>query len=299
MPSLILNSITADPGAKAKKIFYIEKGEGKETLLFVHGWFQNARDCFGPLIDRYAHHYHVFALDLPGHGSSYKEKGFSYGMYEAYEALEFLFWKIQKTHASVTVVGHSLGAFLSMQLAMNYPKDIQNVILISPVIDFGNFDHVFRRLGKIPLWLGNWFLFLRAVRGKFPFKDRTYIYDPEKGHRIPGHLQYYKIKKNNHPVHAARGYVNSFIGLSMESMITNFHSPVLFIYGAYDQLTPSGYGSSVAQKMVSAVFRVVEGAGHNVHQVRDEEVKSIIDDFLEEHRKKRTGWARFFPWLRR
>lgn len=296
MPSLILNSKSNMPGVKTKKIFYIEKGEGKETILFIHGWFQNARDCFGEFIDIYSHQYHVVGVDLPGHGSSYKDREFNYGMDEAYEAVESLFLNLLNEHENITVVGHSMGAFLSLQLALNYQKNIQNVVLISPVIDFTGFDKSFKKLGTLPLWAANAFLFFRAIRDRFPFKDRFYVYNPEKGHRIPGRIQYYKIKKSNHPVYAARGYVKSFVGLSIESMLTNYTGPVLFIYGVYDRLTPSEYGSSLAQKMVSAVFRIVDAAGHNVHQKRGQEVKSIIDDFLEEHRIKRSSWNRFFPW---
>lgn len=296
MPNLILNSGGNNPGVKAKKIFYIEKGEGKETLLFIHGWFQNASDCFGEFVDIYSRQYHVVAIDLPGHGSSYKDKEFNYGMNEAFKAVEALFLKLLNNHSKISIIGHSMGSFLSFQLALNYPKNVENLILISPVIDFTNFDTTFKKLSSFPYWLGKAFLFFRAIRDKFPFKDRFYVYDPEKGHRIPGRFQYYKIKTKNHPVHAARGYVKSFVGLSIESMITNYTSPVLFIYGVYDRLTPSEYGSSLAQKMVSAVFRIVDAAGHNVHQKRSEEVKSIIDDFLEEHRKKRSSWNRFFPW---
>ena len=54
-------------------INYIERGEGTPFLL-VHG-FQNSHFSFTPLIDWLAGRFHVYALDLRGHGDSDKPRG--------------------------------------------------------------------------------------------------------------------------------------------------------------------------------------------------------------------------------
>ncbi len=54
-------------------INYIERGEGTPFLL-VHG-FQNSHFSFTPLIDWLADRFHVYALDLRGHGDSDKPRG--------------------------------------------------------------------------------------------------------------------------------------------------------------------------------------------------------------------------------
>ena len=47
--------------------YYIEKGQGDETIILLHG---NGEDCtyFVGQIDEFARQYHVYAIDTRGHG---------------------------------------------------------------------------------------------------------------------------------------------------------------------------------------------------------------------------------------
>lgn len=281
-------------GPGDQKIFYIDRGDSKEIIVFIHGWYQNARDSFGPYIDRLHHEYRVIAPDLPGHGSSSKATDGEYTLDSAYRAVELLLKHIEEDAHQITLVGFSMGAYLSFRAAMKHSEKIASIIAVSPILDFGPYEQRLKRIQKLPLTLFAMYLRMNAWLNRFPFGDRTRIYQPEKGHRIPTRNQYFKIKTRNHPAHAAQSYMKSFMGSSIDSLVHNVHEPVLLIYGENDSLTPVEYGSSIASRIPRGVLKVIRGAGHNVQLVRQEETLSYMTQFLDEHRKRKFTWRRLF-----
>jgi len=59
------------------KLHYIEAGEKNEkTIVMIHGWAQSA-DSFKNQVSGLSEKYHIYALDLRGHGESEKpEEGY-------------------------------------------------------------------------------------------------------------------------------------------------------------------------------------------------------------------------------
>lgn len=276
------------------RIFYIDRGQGKNVLFFVHGWYQNARDSFGYYIDTLQDKYRVVALTLPGHGQSYKERGYEYSLDEAYRATESLLLKIAEDADQITVIGHSMGGFISMKLALMHSNLIQNLVLISPVGDFRPYEKEIQKITRMPLRMLKIIFFFRAMLDKYPFGDRKQIYDPEMGHRIPSRYAHYKIKMKNHPLYAAVGYMRSFSGTAIDPLVKHFHGPALFLYGSNDKLTPPSMAPSIATNMPRSVFRVVKNGGHNVHLTQKTEVLELIEHFLDEHQSKKSFFKRLF-----
>ncbi len=277
-----------------QKVFYIDKGDSKEVLFFIHGWYQNSRDCFGPMIDELQHTYRVVALDLPGHGSSYKHAAGDYSLLAAYRAVEDLLVRLQKENSHITVIGHSMGAFLGLKLALLHQKSVAQLVLISPVLDFKKYESKLKLWSRLPLLLWPVILRILALFNRFPFGDRKHIYSTDKGHRIPGPLEYYRIKTANHPHRIARRYMRSFQGADITPLIRNIHSPVLAIYGSEDRLVPPAFGQEMSEWLPLSIIKTVEDGGHNIQLTKTEQVLSILCEFLEEHRRKRFNWRKLF-----
>src|SRR4051812_16139843 len=120
------------------RVAYRTAGDGP-VLLLIHGITGNARqwDEVMPLL---AQHYHVIAPDLLGHGESAKPRGdYSLGAYAA--GIRDLL--ITLGHKRATVVGHSLGGGIAMQLAYEYPPFAERLVLV-------NSGGVRRRAGAPP-----------------------------------------------------------------------------------------------------------------------------------------------------
>jgi pimeloyl-ACP methyl ester carboxylesterase len=109
-----------------RSVSYLEAGEGPVLLLAhgIAGTCENWREVIEPL----AHRHTVIAPDLPGHGASEAGAG-DYSIGALASALRDLLLALG--HDRATVVGHSLGGGVAMQLAYQYPEMIERLVLVS------------------------------------------------------------------------------------------------------------------------------------------------------------------------
>jgi pimeloyl-ACP methyl ester carboxylesterase len=108
------------------RTWYDERGDG-EPLVLLHGGVVDAR-FFAGNIDALAAHFHVFALDLRGHGHTADVEGpFSYEVF-AQDTIEFLETVVQ---GPAHFVGHSVGAGSALIVALRRPELVRDLVLIS------------------------------------------------------------------------------------------------------------------------------------------------------------------------
>ncbi len=108
------------------RVAYRMAGEGPAIML-IHGVTSNS-DTWEKVFDLLAEHYTVIAPDLIGHGQSAKPRGdYSMGAY-ASGLRDFL---VALDLDSATLVGHSLGGGIAMQLAYQHPERCQRLVLVS------------------------------------------------------------------------------------------------------------------------------------------------------------------------
>lgn len=101
------------------------EGKGK-TILCVHGLTANCR-CWDLIASELSPEFHVIAMDLRGRGLSDKpETGYSveHHMGDIHALLE------EQGIGPVTLLGHSLGAYMSLAFAARYPESVAGLILI-------------------------------------------------------------------------------------------------------------------------------------------------------------------------
>jgi pimeloyl-ACP methyl ester carboxylesterase len=107
-------------------VSYREAGSGPVVLL-VHG-ITSSSGAWSDVIPALAEHHTVVAPDLLGHGGSAKPRGdYSLGAYAS--GLRDLLAALG--HERATVVGHSMGGGIAMQLAYQFPERVERMALIS------------------------------------------------------------------------------------------------------------------------------------------------------------------------
>ena len=105
----------------------LAKWQGTGTpILCIHGITANCR-CWDTLAEVLTPEYHVFAMDLRGRGQSDKpSKGYAleYHLQDINCLLDDLGLE------RVVIVGHSLGAFIGLAFAAEYPERVDRLILV-------------------------------------------------------------------------------------------------------------------------------------------------------------------------
>jgi pimeloyl-ACP methyl ester carboxylesterase len=109
-------------------LFYVEGPPHGTPIVLIHGAGSRWQP-FQPILPKLSETYHVYALDLRGHGRSSHTAG-------AYHLDDFTrdvhHFIMEEVQAPVAIYGHSLGALVAINLAAKQPQDLCALILGDP-----------------------------------------------------------------------------------------------------------------------------------------------------------------------
>ncbi len=88
-------------------------GEGKDTIVLLHGWGQNIQ-MMKPIGDKMCFNHQILIVDLPGHGES-DEPDFAWTLYDYVEMLKELIESLKLK--KVILIGHSFGGKIALLYA--------------------------------------------------------------------------------------------------------------------------------------------------------------------------------------
>jgi pimeloyl-ACP methyl ester carboxylesterase len=272
-----------------RPVTYAEAGSGP-VLLLVHGMggdFENWREVVGPLARRYT----VIAPDLPGHGASAPSNG-DYSVGALAVGLRDLLLALG--HERATLVGHSLGGGIAMQLAYQFPELAERLVLVSSG-GLGPQVSLVLRAAALPgaeLWI--------AVSAQ----TATWV-----GPAVGWGLAAARLRPNPAIVEVARGYASlshpgrraAFLA-TLRSVINvggqridasdllylTADLPTLIVWGARDPIIPVSHGERAHAAIVGSRLEVFDGVGHIPQLEAPARFVAVLEQFLEQ-----TNPARF------
>ncbi len=127
----------------AIRVHYQNYGEGKEAVVFIHGWSCSLKS-WKANIQAFTNRSRVIAIDLPGHGESDKPKA-TYSMDLFARAIDAVLQdaKVER----VALVGHSMGTPVIRQFYRKYPnKTLALVIVDGSLRGFGSREQMMQIL---------------------------------------------------------------------------------------------------------------------------------------------------------
>jgi pimeloyl-ACP methyl ester carboxylesterase len=134
---------------------------GKPALLLVHGGLDHARN-WDWVARSLREHFHVYAMDLRGHGNSAWAPGASYSVPEHLLDIATLIDLLNGNvpgSVPVHLVGHSLGGVLTLLYAGIYPDRVRKVIAIEGL----GFPASHRIYKPVPESLRSWIEDVRKI----------------------------------------------------------------------------------------------------------------------------------------
>jgi len=108
------------------RVHYQNYGEGKEAVVFIHGWSCNL-NFWKANIPAFINQSRVIAVDLPGHGESDKPQ-VTYSMDLFARAIDAVLQDANVERA--TLVGHSMGTSVIRQFYRKYPNKTRALVIV-------------------------------------------------------------------------------------------------------------------------------------------------------------------------
>ncbi len=243
------------------KVAYTESGnaEGKPVIL-LHGW-----GCTGETLASVARilepGMHVFAIDLPGHGST-PEPPEVWGV-EAYTQLVEKFVEAQGL-TDVSLIGHSFGGRIS--ILMSSRRNVRKVVLVDAAgIKNENpkknlKQRVFKQIKKLaPVILGK-----------------------KTGNKVVDH---YRYKWSSADWKAAspmmRNILSRCVNEDLKSEMPKIKAPTLLVWGENDTATPLSDAKTMEKLIPDAGLVAFPGCGHYSFLDNPIGFKAVIKEFFK------------------
>ena len=232
-------------------------GAHKQSLIFIHGsggdhslWsFQYAK---------LHKHYNIVAVDLPGHGHSQGSGESDVGNYCLWvrKLLDALHLK------NPILIGHSLGAAITLQFALDYPQEIKGIVPVGGGLKMPVNPSLLEFLKTNPAEVID--LMCKFSLAK---ENRPQFFDPLKK----------SLSRAN--IDVLYNDLAACDKLNLTKEIAKIAVPTLVICGAEDKMTPPDFSRQIAGSISGAKLCLIEGAGHMVMMEKPKEFNEALTNF--------------------
>jgi pimeloyl-ACP methyl ester carboxylesterase len=266
-----------------RSVSYVEAGEGP-VLLLIHGIAgscENWREVVGPL----ASHHTVIAPDLPGHGAS-EPGGGDYSIGALAAGLRDLLLTLG--HERATLVGHSLGGGVTMQLGYQFPEMVERMVLVSSGGLGPEVSPVLRAA---------------ALPGADLFIAATADAGQRLGSVLGRGLSAIGLRPSADIAEVARGYASLSDPARRAAFLDTLRAvvgtrgqrvdaadrlylaeavPVLIVWGARDSIIPAHHGEDAHRAIPGSRLEVFEDVGHLPQLEAPGRFIAVLERFLRE-----------------
>lgn len=232
-------------------INYIDYGEGKNTLVLLHGWGQNI-DMMKPIGDRFKKNNRIIIVDLPGFGLSEEPKEV-WTLFDYVECVKKLLDKLNVKKP--ILIGHSFGGKISLLYASLY--EVEKLILFgSPfkkeIKELSMKTKVLKFLKKVPV-INKLEGFAKKHIGSTDYKNASEI---------------------------MRKIMVEHVNLDIEEDVKKIKCSTLLVWGTMDTEVPVERAYELEKLIQDAGVVTYEGCTHYAYLERLEQTIKVIKSFI-------------------
>lgn len=232
-------------------INYIDYGEGKNTIVFLHGWGQNI-EMMKPVGDKLQKNNRIIIVDLPGFGET-KEPDTIWTMYDYADAIKEFLTELKIDNP--IMVGHSFGGKISLIYASKY-KTEKLILFGSPfkkeVKKLSMKTKVLKSLKKVPV-IKNLEGFAKKHIGSRDYKAASDF---------------------------MRKILVEHVNLDITEDVKKIKCPTLIVWGTMDSEVPIERAYELEKLIDDSAVIPYEGCTHYAYLERLGETINIIKSFI-------------------
>ena len=254
--------VAAETRAIAGCRLHVRRTGHGPPLLWLHGTDGLAE--WPELIDRLAGRHEVIAPDHPGFGASEVP-----GWMDDVSDLAYLYLELLKAMRldRVHVVGHSLGGWIGLEMAVRSTARQASLTLIAPAG-----IHV-KGAPKADIFMID------------PDEQARLAYaDPRRGEEAAqraGAEKYQDVAIANRVAAARFGWNPRFHNPRLERWLHRIDIPTLIVWGAEDRIFAPAHAEAFQRAIPGARLAIIEGAGHLPHVERLAETERAMLEILK------------------
>ena len=263
------STILFDKDSTAYKV----SGESGPYLIFVHGVGMSG-EIWKPQVQHFFSNYRVITYDFLGHGQSQTPKK-PPTLEDYIEQLNSLVKTINIT--SFSLVGHSMGALISVAFSLKYPGKVTALLPLNMVYKRGNCakNDVINRanlilktgeINNIDQTLDRW------------FKNKT------KHHQMQRIKKVRQLLSDTNP--QSYGYAYKLFAESdrhFENKLSELKMPVLYLTGSDDPNSTPEMSNEMANESPQGSFISIDKEAHMMAYIASEKINPVIEKFLKKN----------------
>jgi pimeloyl-ACP methyl ester carboxylesterase len=261
----------------------IDLGEG-DPIVFVHGLSGSWPNWLEQL-PVFAQSHRVIAMDLPGFGHSpMPEERITISAYA--RTLDGLLEALGVSAA--TVVGNSMGGFVSTELAIAFPQRVERLVLVSAAglstyhhRDVERIEPFLRRIAPMIAVYTGWTAAQSDWVARRPgLRNLALGFVTRHPSRLPAALAAEQLRGAGKP-----GFMEALranIDYPIKERLPEIACPTLIVWGEEDKVIPVG-DASVFEELIPNSRKVIfEGTGHMAMLERPAAFNELLSEFVEE-----------------
>lgn len=236
---------------KDVKVNYIDYGEGKNTIVLLHGWGQNI-EMMKPVGDRFKKNNRIIIVDLPGFGMS-DEPSTIWSLNDYVECIKGLLDSLEIK--SPILIGHSFGGKISLLYASKY--EVEKLVLFgSPfkqeIKKLSLKTKVLKFLKKVPV-INKLEGFAKKHIGSTDYRNASEV---------------------------MRKIMVEHVNLDIEEEVKKIKCSTLMVWGTMDQEVPVERAYELEKLIEDAGVVTYEGCSHYAYLERLEQTISVLKSFI-------------------
>ena len=263
-------------------VAYRLAGAGPAVVL-IHG-VTSSSQTWTPVLDRLSEHHTVLVPDLLGHGASAKPRG-DYSMGAFASGVRDLMMALDIPRA--TIVGHSLGGGVAMQMAYQFPERVERLALVSSG-GLGRSVHRLLRMATLPgsdlvLSVAAHSHLIAAGRlagralGRLGLRLGT-----DTAEMLRGHASLEDAETRSAFIHTLRASIDPG-GQRVDGRDRLYLAaslPTMIVWGDEDPIIPVAHGRRAQELIPGSRLHVFEGAGHFPYLDDPDRFATLLRDWI-------------------